>query len=70
VVAIVDANQLRGDAKGVARLAYTTFQDVDDGKRLGDIGNGRLLTFVARSGVPPVITRSQSTDSVCRPLTP
>src|SRR5256885_16004831 len=45
VVAIVDANQLRGDAKGVARLAYTDRKSVDDGQRHGDIGNGRLLAL-------------------------
>ena len=52
VVAIVDANQLRRDAKGVAGLAYTTFQDVGDGKRLGDIGNGRLLAFKVEGRSP------------------
>src|SRR3981189_2041018 len=45
VVAVVGANQLRGDAKGAAGFAYTPFEDVRNGERLGYIGDGRLLAF-------------------------
>src|SRR6266436_9820011 len=51
VVAVVGANQLHGDAKGAAGLAYTPLEDVRNGERRGYIAEGRLLAFeVERRG--------------------